>query len=136
MSLHLARNKKAVKLLRDENFRQRWVELYRHCPWGTVFQDVNYLSLWHRNYKTKVELVLVYETDEFGDLTGLLPVTRNLRTNKLCIAGDYHAEYQTWLAKPENGNAFAEKALSRLAKEFPNGKLQLMFLAPNSPVES
>ena len=134
MSIHLARKDKAHQLFNDPQFRREWVDLYKKCPWGTVFQDLDYLSVWYKNYKNKAELIFVYETDESGNLKGLFPFSQCLESDKITVAGDYHAEYQTWLATPENGDAFAEKALDRLSKEFPNARLQMTFLAPNSPM--
>ncbi len=134
MSLHFARKSNAEELLIDSKFRRQWAKLHKSCPWGTVFQDLDYISLWHRNYKERAELILIYETAESGELIGLFPLSRCLDTGKLTIAGGCHSEYQTWLATEENGDAFAEEALKRLKTEFPKGRLQLMFLAPNTPL--
>ena len=135
MSLNIVRKHKAQELLNDAEFRRKWADLYKKCPWGTVFQDVQYLSIWNKNYKDVCELVFVYEQDESGELTGLFPLSSCLTTDKVFIAGDYHSEYQTWLATPENGNEFATKALDLLKLEFPKKKLQMMFLAPDTPLE-
>ena len=133
MSLHIARKRESERLLHDPQFRRQWIELYENCPWGTVFQDVDYLSIWYRNFKERVELIFIYESDQAENIIGLFPISRCIETGKLTIAGDYHAEYQTWLATPENGDKFAEKALNKLCSEFPTSRLQLMFLAPNTP---
>ncbi len=135
MSLILARNEQAEALLNDAGFCTRWTELYQKCPWGTVFQELEYIRIWYRNYKEDTELILIYQTDQAGNLTGLLPISRNFADDGLTIAGGYHSEYQTWLATPENGNAFPEKAVNKLRDYYPESRLQLMFLAPNTPLE-
>ncbi len=135
MSLHVATDEKAVKLLNDPEFSDRWTALYQECPWSTVFQSHEYIEIWYRNYKETCDLILIYEADAEGKLIGLFPLERCLETDKLSIAGGYHAEYQTWLATIENGNSFPEIALEKLKEEFPGGRLQLMFLAPDTPLE-
>ena len=135
MGLKLARGKKAARLLRDVDFRRKWERLYDACPWGTVFQEQKYLEIWYRNYGHAFELILIYQEDSSGELAGLFPLARCLDSDKLCFAGDYHAEYKTWLATPANGNSFPEKALDTVSREFPDAILQLLFLAPNTPLE-
>lgn len=135
MSFFLVRQNEAQKLLCDADFRSKWRSLFENCAWATVFQDVEYLKIWNEHFRQTHEFILIYETDEKGNLTGLFPLSLNLETGKLSAAGEHHAEYQTWLATEENGSAFIEKALEILKKEFPEKRLQLIFLAPRTPLE-
>ncbi len=135
MSLNLAKSEKAQEFLEDADFNRKWINLYEKCAWATVFQDIQYLKIWNRHYKDVCEVFFVYELDENENLIGLFPLARCRKSDKLFIAGDYHSEYQTWLATEENGNEFAEKAIDLLSTEFPKHRLQLMFLAPNTPLE-
>ncbi len=134
MGIYIAKSDEAQELLEDEEFGRKWKELFEKCPWATVFQDFEYLSIWNRNYKNACETFLIYETDAADELTGLFPLARRLKTGKIFAMGDYHAEYQTWLATPENGDRFAEKAFDLLVAEFPDQRLQMLFLAPNTPL--
>lgn len=135
MGIYLAKSKESRELLANDEFCRKWAELYRECLWATVFQDIEYLKIWYENYQNTCEFILVYETDAAGNLVGLLPLAKCLQTNKLFIAGEYHSEYQTWLATEENGNNFIEKALDLLSEDLSMLRLQLIFLAPNTPLE-
>ncbi len=135
MSPQIATKGEAQRLLHDAEFRLKWNRLYERCPWATVFQDVQYLTIWNRNYKDGCELILVYEADESGELKGLFPLSSCPITEKLFVAGDYHCEYQTWLATKECGNEFILRALELLKHEFPKRKLQMVFLAPDTPLD-
>ncbi len=125
----------AQELFNDAEFGRKWTELYENCPWATVFQDYQYLSIWNKNYRKVCEPFFIYELDTDENLVGLLPLAKCKQTAKLFIAGDYHAEYQTWLATPENGNEFAKKAFDLLSEGYPNQRFELTFLAPNTPLE-
>lgn len=135
MKLCLAKSVDTQELLKDKEFRQKWTVLFEKCPWATVFQDAQYLNLWNRNYQEVCESFLIYETDANDELIGLFPLSRCLKTGKIFVMGDYHSEYQTWLATPENGNAFADKAFEIIGREFPQYRLQIMFLAPGTPLD-
>jgi len=135
MSLYLSRKTESQNLLENPEFKQKWMDLYEKCSWASLFQDMRYLEIWNRHYKSVAEFIIVYETNENGELVGLFPLSRCLKTNKLSAAGDYHSEYQSWLATEENGDEFIEKALDLLATEFPNQRLQMMFVAPNTPMK-
>mgnify|MGYP000285964835 CR=1 FL=1 len=134
MSYKLSRKIDSQNLIQNPEFQKKWKDLYEKCSWGSLFQDPRYLEIWNRNYKEVAEFILVYETDENGDLIGLLPLSRCLKTDNLAAAGDYHAEYQSWLATKENGDTFIAKALDLVADEFPDHRLQMMFVAPNTPM--
>ncbi len=135
MSLLIAKNKEAEQLLNKPEFQKKWEDLFDRCPWATVFQSNSYLKIWNRNYKDVCELVLIYEFDQSGNLKGLFPLSSCNITGKLFIAGDYHSEYQTWLSTKQYGNEFASKAFDLIKNEFPKNKLQMMFLAPNTPLD-
>ncbi len=136
MAIHLAKSEKAQELFSDAEFGRKWTKLYESCPWATIFQDFQYLNIWNRNFRDVCETIFIYETDDKDeDLIGLFPLAQCRQTGKLFITGDYHAEYQTWLATTENGNEFAGKAFEILSKEFPDKRFQMMFLAPNTPLE-
>lgn len=123
-------------LLADGEFCAKWQALYDICSWATIFQSPFFVKTWYEVYQETFDLFFVYEqTDAGGNLIGLLPLALEKATGKLCVAGCFHAEYQTWLARSENGNAFIQKAFELLKKEFPRKKLQFLFLAPGTPLE-
>ncbi len=135
MSIFLVRNNQARTLLYDTEFQTKWQHLFDNCAWSTVFQHPIFLQIWNDNYQESCEFLLVYETNSADEIIGLFPLNLCKSSNELSVAGNYHAEYQTWLASKENANLFIEKALDLLQKEFPQLKLQFLFLAPNSPLD-
>jgi CelD/BcsL family acetyltransferase involved in cellulose biosynthesis/RimJ/RimL family protein N-acetyltransferase len=132
--MNLARNSEVRVLLDDVGFCQKWQELFDSCAWGTVFQSCIFVKTWYSFYENQFEPVLLTEYNEEGRLIGLMPLAIETETGRLCAAGCYHAEYQTWLATEENGDAFIERAFETLQQTFPSKKLQLLFLAPNTPL--
>lgn len=135
MSIYLARNKQAQTLLYDLKFQTKWQHLFDTCAWATVFQHPVFLQIWNKHYRENCEFMLVYETNAADEIIGLFPLSICKSNKNLSVAGDYHAEYQTWLASAKYANSFIEHALNLLQKEFPQLKLQFLFLAPNSPLE-
>ena len=132
--MNLARNSEVRVLLDDVGFCQKWQDLFDSCAWGTVFQSCIFVKTWYSFYENQFEPVLLTEYNEEGRLIGLMPLAIETETGRLCAAGCYHAEYQTWLATEENGDAFIERAFETLQQTFPSKKLQLLFLAPNTPL--
>jgi CelD/BcsL family acetyltransferase involved in cellulose biosynthesis/RimJ/RimL family protein N-acetyltransferase len=135
MSIFLARNNQARILLNDVTFQAKWQHLFDNCAWATVFQNPVFLQIWHKHYQEIYELIFVYETNSADEIIGLFPLGFCKSNNELSVAGNYHAEYQTWLATNENANLFITNALDLLQKEFPRLGLRFLFLAPNSPLE-
>jgi CelD/BcsL family acetyltransferase involved in cellulose biosynthesis/RimJ/RimL family protein N-acetyltransferase len=135
MSVFLARGNEAKELFHNTEFQTKWQHLFEICEWSTVFQSLQFLEVWHRNYQEFQELIIVYEHNERNELIGLFPLSFDIKESQLCVAGTYHSEYQTWLATNENRNLFIDKSLDLLEKEFPKSSLKFMFLAPNSPLE-
>jgi CelD/BcsL family acetyltransferase involved in cellulose biosynthesis/RimJ/RimL family protein N-acetyltransferase len=134
MPILITQKENSRELLTDE-FCLRWQALYDACGWATVFQSPVFIKTWHGIYQNVFDLVFVYEQTESGNLTGLLPLALEKSTGRLCAAGDFHAEYQTWLARQENGNSFVQKAFDAIKREFPGKKLQFLFLAPGTPLD-
>jgi CelD/BcsL family acetyltransferase involved in cellulose biosynthesis/RimJ/RimL family protein N-acetyltransferase len=134
MNFSLARKTEARNLISDANFLRDWEALYQNCSWATVFQSPVFVKTWYEIYGEVFDLLFVYETNEAENLNGLFPLAIEKSSGKICAAGDYHAEYQTWLACEENANSFVEKAFDRLRRDFFEQRLELLFLAPNTPL--
>jgi CelD/BcsL family acetyltransferase involved in cellulose biosynthesis/RimJ/RimL family protein N-acetyltransferase len=134
MTLRFAKTEEAHLLAQDDKFLALWDALYEKCGWATVFQSSKLVQIWARHYQVCHDFLLIYQQDEAGDLTGLLTLAVEKESGKLCAAGGGYAEYQTWLATPENANSFIQSALGLVAEEFPKQQLQFLFLAPGSPL--
>lgn len=124
----------AERLLSDEWFRRKWAALYEACPWGTCFQDAPFLTTWYRCYSDRFQpIILAGEGD--GQLVGLFTLAMDKRTKALYVAGTYHAEYHVWLALPGDGGRFIEEAVAQVARAFPRGQLELLFVPPKTPLD-
>jgi CelD/BcsL family acetyltransferase involved in cellulose biosynthesis len=119
--------------LDDPEFLQSWSDLSRACPWATIYQSVDFCKIWYECYADLHSPLLVTGRDS-GRLIGLLPLAVNKRDGKITWAGDYHAEYHTWLSSPEFGIEFIESALDALASVF-SASLTFLYMAPGTPIE-
>jgi CelD/BcsL family acetyltransferase involved in cellulose biosynthesis/RimJ/RimL family protein N-acetyltransferase len=126
LRLETHRGDSALELIARSEFRDAWRSLHRRCPWSTAFQDIPFIEIWYRCYRTRFAPVIIAGwTDE--RLTGLFLLAVSHDATTLCHAGGHHAEYQVWLSTDDR---FVEAALDMLADEFPGRKLQLIFVPP------
>lgn len=124
----------AQRALTSENFLETWQALYTSCSWATVFQSVEFCTLWYQNYKDDFSPLLVTGTDEDGNLIGLLALAVNAATEEIIAAGAHQAEYQVWIATFDAADTFIEAALDALQEHFPNRLLRFLFLPPRAPL--
>jgi CelD/BcsL family acetyltransferase involved in cellulose biosynthesis len=117
--------------LASPRFREQWERLYAECPWASVFQGYGFASTWYDVYRQFTPL-LVGALDGAGNLRGLLPLAVDA-DGDLVAAGGRQAEYQVWLSRPADGDAFIEGALERLDAECPGRTLTLRYLPPETP---
>lgn len=125
----------ADKLVEDAEFGRKWEALYRRCSWASVFQSRDFILSWYDAYKGLYTLVVLTGHHPDGELAGLFILAVNRESGRLSVAGDQLAEYQAWLAAPNDGNEFIEAALSRLGAIFPTRSLCLLFMLPEVPVD-
>lgn len=130
--IELFRGEEAGALLQNADFHRRWSSLYAACPYGTCFQDIPFATAWYQAYAGQFEPLIVIGSVGGDALTGLLLLAVSKRDGAIVNAGAGQAEYHAWLAM--NGK-FIEPALDRLAEEFPNGRLEFLFLPPGVPLE-
>ncbi|HEV2499378.1 MAG TPA: GNAT family N-acetyltransferase [Terriglobia bacterium] len=133
--IRLYRGEEAVALLQDTGFRRQWTSLYEACPYGTCFQDVPFATTWYQVYASQLEPIIVTGATNAGALDGLLLLAVSKEDGSISQVGAGQAEYHAWLAKDNDPASFIEPAFDRLAEEFPNGKLQFLFLPPGAPLE-
>src|SRR5690348_3001483 len=120
ITIDILRGAKADELLADEAFLREWQALSDACPWSTPFQAPAFATTWYRVYRKLWSPTLLISRDGAGQLQGLLPlaVAREGR-GEVALAGAHQAEYHTWLALPELGNAFIWEAIQALRREIP-----------------
>jgi RimJ/RimL family protein N-acetyltransferase/CelD/BcsL family acetyltransferase involved in cellulose biosynthesis len=122
-------------MLSDIVFLEKWQNLFDSCHWSTVFQSVDFIKIWFQFYQDEFDLFFICKFDKDQQLQGFFPLSQNKNTQQICIAGSYLAEYQTWLATEESKDIFISEALEILVKEFPQKKLEMPFIAPNTPLD-
>src|SRR5438128_12499301 len=123
MASGLTVDTEAYSLVRDRSFQRGWDDLYGRCPWATSFQDPAFVATWYTTFASRFIPAVVSETGPDGRLVGLLALGLSRDRRQLVVAGANEAEYQVWLATPECGDSFIEKALTRLGGELPRGPL-------------
>src|ERR671914_882907 len=134
MRVDISKGGAASELLHSPEFRAQWERLYADCPWASVFQSFAYASTWYEVYQSRFTPLLVDAYDQWGQLSGLFPLAVDAN-GSLVAAGGRQAEYQVWLARPGEGDAFIEAAVERLTAEFPGRTLTLRYVPPNAPLQ-
>src|SRR4051794_34889390 len=119
IEITLVADAEAARLLRDPAFRSQWNSLYERCPWATVFQTPAFLDPWFEIYGDAHQPLLVIGRRSEESLAGLLILVAHGDRGEFAHAGTHHAEYQVWMAGPEDGNLFIERSLDELARRFP-----------------
>jgi hypothetical protein len=100
--------------LADESFVREWDQLYDKCPWATCLQSSAFVRIWFDNYRAHFYPVIVSQRGEDHFLIGLLVLAASEGQRRLVVAGAHQAEYQAWLARPEDSGDFILGALTRL----------------------
>jgi len=119
----------------DHAIREKWKRLYSKCPWGTVCQSEEFVLTWYEIYDSQWMPVVIFSTRDDGELAGLLTLAVSKRSGELAAAGSHQAEYQTWLADPQEKNFFIESALREMGKHFPKQFLRFLFVPPSTPLD-
>lgn len=115
-------------------FQAGWRALLARCPWAAACQHPDFVLPWYRHYAPAVLPVLVLAEGADGSLAGLLTLGLRHGSRTLRGAGEQQAEYQAWLAAPEDGDAFIAAAVRALRQAFPGADLQLRYLPPGTPL--
>jgi CelD/BcsL family acetyltransferase involved in cellulose biosynthesis len=135
MKIDLLSGSEATAWTNEQTNREKWKNLYDRCLWGTVCQSEEFVLSWYDAYHSQYTPILISSTDSNGELTGLLTMAVSNDSGELSVAGGGQAEYQTWLANPDDGNSFIEAALQKLNDHFPDKSLRLLFVPPSTPLE-
>lgn len=130
----LARGPEADGLLCNPGFLQSWSSLRHGCPWATAFQSPDFIVTWYRIYRDDYEPVLVCQHAADGQLVGLLTLAVSRRGDDWRLAGAESAEYQTWLAGPDRGEAFIGQALTLAIESCDIDRLHCLYLPSAVPL--
>ncbi|MCH6201424.1 GNAT family N-acetyltransferase [Aquiflexum sp. LQ15W] len=125
------RGNRATSLFDNPQFSESWDKLFESCPWATVFQSRDFVTSWLYHFQNYTPYFI---TDWDGaSLTGLLPLVEF--KGEFTAPGIDLAEYQVWLAFPEDNEKFIKAALSLFNKTFPKGILYLKYIPDTKQIE-
>lgn len=134
MKIDLVTGSEANSWITDQAVRQKWKSLYGRCPWGTVCQSEQFVLPWYDAYSHQYTPVVVFSTRDDGELAGLMTMAVSRESGELLHAGGGQAEYQTWLADPDDESTFIQAALQKLAERFPSSTVRFLFVPPATPL--
>lgn len=123
----------AFTLMSDESFLKSWDVLYDLSEAATVFQSSQFVTTWYQTYKIKFLPIIILSKSN-NRLNGLLTLAIPLHTSKKSVitgAGEYEAEYQTWLRHPDENERFITSAFQKLMEEYPTSHIHLRFIPAN-----
>jgi hypothetical protein len=133
--LQLLEGEQVIEFLKNQSSLDQYDHLFANCQYKTIFQSSAFLYSW---YDAKIieaypVAVLEYEQDK---ITAALWLTINknkrgkhkTKNAKILGAGEYDAEYQTWLVEPGNEKKFLPAAFKLLFNRFPNSKIIFRFI--------
>ncbi len=124
----LLSGEKVFTLLEDTRFLGEWNQLWKACPWATVFQSPSFVATWYKIYRKDFVPVLI-RTVHAGKLTGLLTLAAD-KNGLITGAGANQAEYQVWLTTDAHDEQFIKNALQEVLRVFPTRKILLKYIPP------
>lgn len=135
--LTLYTGEEAWALLSKESFLSDWDGLYDTCPWATFFQSRIFVTTWYKVYRTKY-LPIIVAAEYGGKLTGLLTfaiVLSNTKKGRIVGAGQFEAEYQSWLTEPSESDNFIKAALLKVQQQFPRSPIHLRYVTSQASLQ-
>lgn len=134
MRVELLRGRQAWDFLADTGSQRAWADLLERCPWSTAFQSPEFAVGWYEVYQQQYEPILILAGWPNGPVRGLLCLAHHHQTGELVPVGGRDAEYQGWLALPEDSDAFPREAFRRLRCHLPGTRIVFRYLPPGTPL--
>lgn len=134
-NIRLVKGPEVLNLLEDPAFIERLTTLFEESSGTTVFQNPLFIKSWYQTKISEFFPLLAIDQDGFSlNAAVFLAVKKESNGKikshhaKIVGAGEYDAEYQTWLVKEGDEERFLTKALSLVLKDYPNCKLIFRFV--------
>ena len=127
----------ARALFSKESFLSDWDALYDACPWATFFQSRIFVTTWYNVYRSKY-LPIIVVAEYGGRLTGLLTLAiglSNTKKGRIVGAGQFEAEYQSWLTEPSESDGFIKAALLKVLQQFPHSPIHLRHVTSQASLQ-
>lgn len=134
MELEIIRGANVQRRLSEAELLSSWNALYDRCEWSTAFQKSEFVTTWYSVYESRYDPLVVVGASSERRLSGFWALGVD-RAGELMPCGWPNAEYYCWLADRDSSNEFITRALSQLWRQFPKGKLALLFLPPGTPLD-
>lgn len=133
--LQLLEGDKVIGILSDEAFVDQYNQLFGNCPYKTIFQSLDFVYSWYTAQIKEFHPVAILEFEQDKLKAALwLAIGKNKQGKhkksnaKLIGAGEYDAEYQTWLVEKGHEGMFLPLAFKALFKKFPKSKIIFRFV--------
>ena len=130
-SVNILSEQKANLLLSDAHFLASWKKLVQESVVKTsIFQQPAFLVRWFRAKRNQFSPIIVTEY-QGNHLTALLVLAMDIdcpsKKGKIVGAGEYDAEYQSWLCNHDDPMAFLENALGKVFGIYPHSQVSIRF---------
>lgn len=103
-----------------------WTALLADCTWSTPYVAPEFSVTWWTHYSTDWHAALVFARAPDGELRGVMPLARQGKALK--GVGANQAEYQGWVCRDSDSDAFAKGALALLAERYPHHRVELRYV--------
>jgi CelD/BcsL family acetyltransferase involved in cellulose biosynthesis len=134
VSVRLLSGDDALARIGAAPFGAAWRTLYARCPWATGCQHPDFVLPWYALYGGRHEPVVVADEAADGTLRGLLTLALDRGRARLTGAGAVQAEYQGWIAEPDDADRFAADAMACIRAALPRACTTLKYLPPGIPL--
>jgi CelD/BcsL family acetyltransferase involved in cellulose biosynthesis len=124
----------ALERIGSAAFGVAWRALHARCPWATGCQHPDFVLPWYALYRARHEPVVVVDAAPDGMLRGLLVLALDRAGARLTGAGGVQAEYQGWIADPDDADRFACAAMACVRAALPHARMSLRYLPPGIPL--
>lgn len=131
-SVEVVTGEKVLQLFSDENFLLAWENIYRACPWATVFQSPTFVTTWYTTYQKEYMPVMVLGKCS-GKITGMLHLAQS-KSGIITGAGEELAEYHVWITNNTTDD-FIEDALKKIYHDFKGCRIQLKYIPATTALE-
>lgn len=133
-TIKLLAGQEVTDLFSDTRFLRHWNNLFRSCPWATIFQGPGFVIEWTTLFHEDNIPILIYS--HYNEkLTGLLTMTQSRSTGEITGTGKSDAHYHTWISQEHNKQSFIQDALQLLRGKFRGQKILLANLPPDAPID-
>jgi hypothetical protein len=124
-----------LKMFKDEKFSKNLQILYERCLHKTIFQSMEFLSSWYEcKFSDYHPLVVYYISNDIIEGALFLAISKdskgkvNAANVKIIGAGEYDAEYQSWLVRNDLESEFLPRAFKLIFSKFPKSKIVFRFI--------